>query len=514
MYFAESFVTALALALLPNAVTAGVAGSYSPPKAPSEEAPKYGSISYVDKPAVTFHYTTPEPDGKNWVGIWHAFGGGPENKTRDEDAVLFKLAPEKDGTVFFNATEIDPGAYKAYFLKDDYKWLADPITFAMAPKETKWYSRKVYTRPARRGEVFEYDVSNLVNNAGAPGNKYGLVSSNNGGWARITPEGMVRGTPGSSAKDTKVEVQVTTSRGLIYFTDVHIPVRPAGVPLVEELKVMTLNMWNGGTMVNNYQKKQLKFILEQKVDIIGLQETQGYHANRLAHALGWWSVQTKDAGIISKFPLEEITGPNGTAAARIKLDGDKQHIMLWSSRFANIPYGPHDFCFLELPAKEVMEREAKSGRVRQAEDIAAAMEPYLHNTDKVPIFFTGSLNSPSHQDWTSSTKNSHCGIGEVKWAVTEGLVKAGLTDSFREAHPDPVKDPGNTWSPIFTGNMGMEEPRDRIDYIFHRGATVSSSEAILVRTAGRTEPKNKPDHKNNDWTSDHRAVLSIFKLIS
>ena len=62
-----------------------------------------------------------------------------------------------------------------------------------------------------------------------------------------------------------------------------------------------------------------------------------------------------------------------------------------------------------------------------------------------PVLFTGDLNEPSHLDWTAQTADQHGGIGPVAWPVSEALLSAGLRDSYREAHPDPVTDPGNTW---------------------------------------------------------------------
>ncbi len=95
--------------------------------------------------------------------------------------------------------------------------------------------------------------------------------------------------------------------------------------------------------------------------------------------------------------------------------------------------------------------------------------------------------------------------------------KAGLIDSFREAHPDPAKAPGNTWSPVFKtfedpegwyGHKGEPEPKDRIDFIYHagRGLKVLNSKVVV---AGNPRPDPV---ENNVWPSDHAAVLSTFQL--
>lgn len=53
------------------------------------------------------------------------------------------------------------------------------------------------------------------------------------------------------------------------------------------LRVMTWNLWYGGTKVRDHRAKQLKVIAETDVDVVGLQETYGGAAGKLAEALGW-----------------------------------------------------------------------------------------------------------------------------------------------------------------------------------------------------------------------------------
>ncbi|OAQ58682.1 hypothetical protein VFPPC_14849 [Pochonia chlamydosporia 170] len=77
-------------------------------------------------------------------------------------------------------------------------------------------------------------------------------------------------------------------------------------------------------------------------------------------------------------------------------------------------------------------------------------------------------------------------------------------DSFREMHPNPVAVPGNTWSPIYEDDKS--EPMDRIDFIYHKGMTTVASEVMVLG-----KPKGGQD---NEWPSDHAAVLSTFKVPS
>ena len=78
-----------------------------------------------------------------------------------------------------------------------------------------------------------------------------------------------------------------------------------------------------------------------------------------------------------------------------------------------------------------------------------------------PVFLTGDFNEPSSLDYTKETVGTRKGIDEpVPWPVSEALLGIGLRDTYREEHPDPVRDPGIT-------HPGSGE---RIDYVYSGGA--------------------------------------------
>ncbi|MDQ3578972.1 MAG: endonuclease/exonuclease/phosphatase family protein, partial [Actinomycetota bacterium] len=58
------------------------------------------------------------------------------------------------------------------------------------------------------------------------------------------------------------------------------------------------------------------------------------------------------------------------------------------------------------------------------------------------------------------------------------------------------------------GGTGVTEPQDRIDFVYAAGPvrTLRSS-AVVYGT-----PKAVPDHKGNEWSSDHAAVVSKFSV--
>lgn len=278
-----------------------------------------------------------------------------------------------------------------------------------------------------------------------------------------------------------------------------------------EVQIMSYNLWYGGSKVKNYHEKQVKFITDSGADIIGLQEAQGEHLKRLGEALGWNYHQDKDSdtsAILSRHPIvkryKQVIGRS--TGAVINVNGtDDQSINFWSLHTTAYPYGPYEFCFEGKKGDAVLEAEKSSGRVGEITDVLSGTE--AQRKEKKPFVLVGDFNAPSHLDWVDSTKDKHCGAS-FTWPTSKACTDAGLTDSFRVAHPDPKKEPANTWSPIELHNEdeNKDEPQDRIDFIYHKGPLkVLSSENKIVGN-----PKPAPDYENNEWTSDHRAVLTTY----
>ncbi|WP_433423937.1 endonuclease/exonuclease/phosphatase family protein [Microtetraspora malaysiensis] len=163
----------------------------------------------------------------------------------------------------------------------------------------------------------------------------------------------------------------------------------------------------------------------------------------------------------------------------------------------------------------LLARESESKRTEQIQRVMSAMSGDLAASGRTPVLLTGDFNAPSHLDWTPATKR--CGYDSVPWPTSVAPEQAGMKDSYRVAHPDPVAAPGITWSPIyttFTGGYGHDahtgepEPQDRIDFVHYKGdIEVTSSEAVVEGA-----PAPIPNHQDNAWTSDHAAVLTTFAM--
>jgi len=471
-----------------------------------------GSLALVDEePLFTFKYSTSDPNPTNWIGLYHASGGGPDDEEYVAPSLVWKYAPEAAGRVELSPSALQPGSYKAFFLaKDGYKWLAEPIEVDLRdPNPISFIVDEATLHNARQGDPFEAVISGLLSGGGATTAEFTKLANEGDGWVDVRADGTITGVPGPSDQRTQVVIEATASDGSTARMDVVIPVRPAGKPLVKQLSVLTYNLWHGGTQVDDYHRKQVRFLVNSGVDVVGVQESTGGHATRLAKALGWFAWQGADVGIISRYPIVEsyIQGGYG-GSVRIELDGEASQINIWNVHLGYDPYGPYDFCFDNMTVEQVLRREAISNRTPQIAATMAAMREQLAGSDAVPVLLLGDFNAPSHLDWTEALREKNCGRAGVPWPTSVQPVEAGMVDSFREAHADPAVEQGITWSPIYRENGGRPEPLDRIDFIYHKGRMkVLESESLV---AG--DPAPMPDHNDNEWTSDHAAVRTVFSV--
>lgn len=289
---------------------------------------------------------------------------------------------------------------------------------------------------------------------------------------------------------------------------------PAGSPVT--LRLMTFNAWETAGRVNDGYAKVLSAIADSDADIVGMQESGGSLATRLALDMGWFAYQGPGSvALLSRFPISELfpmTSEDGGLGARIRVNSSPvQDLIVYVCHLTAFPYGPYSACLEGRPVSQVLNDETQSKRTQQVTSILHQMGPFIADADSIPVFLLGDFNTPSHLDWTPAAAALHCGYS-IEWPVTQRVAAAGLVDSYRERHPDPVADPGNTWSPIFetfTHPDGKPEPLDRIDMVHRAGAGVTtlSSEVFLVHPI-----RQFPDHQDNAWPSDHAAVLSTFSV--
>jgi hypothetical protein len=196
--------------------------------------------------------------------------------------------------------------------------------------------------------------------------------------------------------------------------------------------------------------------------------------------------------LLSKYPILEPSGGDGLYALIEVQPG--YVIPFFNHHLDYVEWGPRR---LErgVPVERVM---ASEGRVRTsalAQPLDAMAELIEHD---YPVFLTGDFNQPSSLDYAEETVGTRKGIDEpVPWPVSEELFDLGFRDTYREQHPDPVKEPGIT----------QDSTGERIDYVYAAGPSKTLDSRILGEKGGRdVEIGVSP------WTSDHRAVLSSFEV--
>ncbi|KAF3930980.1 hypothetical protein ABW20_dc0100051 [Dactylellina cionopaga] len=476
-----------------------------------------GSLSVVNSEllTITIGYSTSDPFSTNWIALYPLSASPTDGEKPDSAALSWKYAPDAKGTVSLDVETLAAGDYLAYFLaREGYKSLAKPITVTKKATLTPFtfLVSNITLRNARQGDPYEAKINGMANRVPSA---YQIIPDSS--WVRVSKDGVLSGTPTKDEKDTTVVIRATAVDGSTSELKATIPVREAGTPLVPELRVMTFNLWIGGTQVIDAHSKQIRFIADTNVDIIGMQDTGGGHPKRLADALGWyyWQPERGNIGTISRYPIVKEYGTVGTSGGvRVSL-GDTSEVNFWSMHLEWTPYGPYDFCFKNMTVDQVLQRERESNRATQIADILKAMDGQLATeaAKKTPVILVGDANAPSHLDWTEPLRKKNCGYAGVPWPTSVKPTEAGLIDSFRVAHPDPAEVPGTTWSPLHLVNaeegiIGNSEPQDRIDFIYHKGSLEVLDSKVLV--VGK--PKPFGEHKNNEWTSDHAAVLTTYKL--
>lgn len=281
------------------------------------------------------------------------------------------------------------------------------------------------------------------------------------------------------------------------------------------LKVMSFNIWYGGDQVNF--TKVIEAIRAADPDIVGLQEPDG-KTLKIAELAGYPYADTR-RHIISKYPIfdsgsGETTFTGAPPYSVAGVDPDAVHawvlvapgkvVAVANTHLTSDPYGPElarDGATLD----EILANETDA-RLPEAQALIDGLAPVA--ASGAPVILTGDFNTPSPLDWTAAAVAARGLPMAVEWPPTKALMAAGFTDSYRAAHPDPVANPGLTWTPGRpVGVMPEGETLDRIDYVWAVNATVTDSTVV-------GEPGG-PDVgvAITLWPSDHRAVLTTLDVV-
>src|SRR3954464_11731779 len=277
------------------------------------------------------------------------------------------------------------------------------------------------------------------------------------------------------------------------------PAVPLPAPTPVDVRVMTFNIWLGGDEVDF--SEVVEAITAARADIVGLQEAEG-NTRRIAEALHWpyWSDRMH---IVSRFPLIDPPEAHGEyVLAQIR---PGQVFALANEHLTSDPYGP----YLVRSGQSLAQVLANERATRLPEVTAtlAALRPALRRG--IPTFMTGDFNTPSHLDWTPPVDAVRGDVHyPVPWPVTRAVARAGFTDTYRAVHPDPVANPGITWT------FGYPFPRRAANEVIDRIDFVQASRGVQVLDSGIVGPPGTADvtYAVDPYPSDHRAVVSTVRF--
>ncbi|HEY2803652.1 MAG TPA: hypothetical protein VGJ67_07005, partial [Actinomycetota bacterium] len=204
-----------------------------------------------------------------------------------------------------------------------------------------------------------------------------------------------------------------------------------------QFKLMEFNIEYGGEQVDF--QGVLKAIEAGGATVVAIEEGYG-NMPKIAQGLDWPYYDPRTQ-IVSKFPLLEPSNSDGLFTYVEVAPG--RVVAVANVHLPSKRYGPFQIDRNHADANEVVQVEdavrvpAVKAPVEAVQELAAK---------GIPVFLTGDFNAPSHLDYTEATVGTREQVKfPIDWPVSELVEKAGLVDSFRTVHPDPVADPGLTW---------------------------------------------------------------------
>lgn len=320
-----------------------------------------------------------------------------------------------------------------------------------------------------------------------------------------------------------------------------------------ELKVLQINIWQEGTMVESGFDAITNEIVRLNADVVLFCEIRNHEGKEFipriiqaleAKGLHYYGQSSPlDVGIISKYPVA-YPQPNlpkdgdvrAVLKAHIQVDG--KTIALYSAHLDYTNYAcylPRGYSGttwkkLDAPVLDVDSIMVANRKSLRDEAIQNMLEDAKLETAKGNMVIAGGdFNEPSHLDWQEDTKDlyDHNGV-VINWDCSVLLVENGFKDAFREKYPNPVSHPGFTF-PSDNTAVGIEklawapdvDERDRIDFIYyvpnnhlqlHDVTIVGPSQTIIKGKRAENDHQDVFSVPTGTWPTDHKALFATFKI--
>jgi len=285
-----------------------------------------------------------------------------------------------------------------------------------------------------------------------------------------------------------------------------------------KLKVLVWNIWHGGndeSLPKDGRPSVVEVIKASEADLVLMIETYG-SAPLISDSTGLdYHLISSNLSIYSRFPItkklafaDSISTFNFGGVEILAYDSIPIAVFdTWLHYLPDTRLAP-----THLPEDSILAWENRGSRDDEVRKVIHSIQDYLDKAENIPVLVGGDMNSHSHLDWTEATKDTfNHGGAVVNWTISRTFTEAGLKDSYREIHLDPLTHPGVTWISGLdeAGNFGYSK-QDRIDYLYYKGSKLKPiySESHIVPPGEILEFKNKKIM----YPSDHGFVLTTFEI--
>lgn len=314
----------------------------------------------------------------------------------------------------------------------------------------------------------------------------------------------------------------------------------------QQLKVMQLNLWHGGSQVEGGLESIADQIAASDADFVTMCEVRnpdGKFISNLTQALrnrgcAYYGRADGSLAVLSRYPIDQTHRVNG-GIFKLVTQVDHRRVVVYSAHLNYLYYACYyprgydgnSWKKMDAPITDVnkiLENNRASGRPEMIRGFINDAQSEI--ALGALVFLGGDFNEPSHLDWQADTKNmwDHNGC-VVPWDTSVLLYENGFKDSYRVKYRNAVNYPGFTFP---AGNAAVKieklswapdaDERDRIDFIyFHPAKGVRVKEAEVMGPRQSVAYNKFVDETGKDrfvlpakkcWPTDHKGVLITFHV--